>query len=42
MSLPTFLTLYLFVCIIKSTYQVDVPDTKIQDFGATTGPKGET
>ena len=26
---PNFLGQYLFVCIIKSTYQLDVPGTKI-------------
>ena len=29
MSKPTFLAQYLFVCIIKSTYQVDVPGKDI-------------
>ena len=38
MSLPTLLTLCRFGCIIKSTYQIDVLDTKIQDFGAKIGP----
>ena len=27
-SAPTILARYLFVCIIKSTYQIDVPGTK--------------
>ena len=40
MSTPTFLAWYLFVCIIKSTYQVDVPGTKSWDLGANTVPRG--
>ena len=34
---PTFFGQYLFVCIIKSTYQVDVPGPKSWDLGANTG-----
>ena len=35
---PTFFGQYLFVCIIKSTYQVDVPGPKSWDLEAITGP----
>ena len=38
MSEPTFWGQYLFVCIIKSTYQVDVPGTKTWDLRAKTVP----
>ena len=33
---PTFLGQYLFVCIIKSTYQVDMPVTNTWDLTAKT------
>ena len=36
MSKPTFLGQYLFVCIIKSTHQVDVPGNKTWDLRAKT------
>ena len=35
---PNFLAQYLFVCIIKSTYQVDTPVTKTWDLTAKTVP----
>ena len=38
MSEPTFWGQYLFVCIIKSTYQVDTPVTKTWDLTAKTVP----
>ena len=38
MSEPTFWGQYLFVCIIKSTYQVDMPVTKTWDLTAKTVP----
>ena len=37
---PTFLAQSLFVCNIKSTYQVDMPGTKNLDVGANTVPLG--
>ena len=36
MSEPTFWGQYLFVCIIKSTYQVDMPVTKTWDLTVKT------
>ena len=36
MSKPTFFGQYLFVCIIKSTHQVDVPGNKTWDLRAKT------
>jgi len=38
MSEPTFRGQYLFVCIIKSTYQVDVPVTNTWDLRVKTVP----
>ena len=38
MSKPTFFGQYLFVCIIKSTYHVDVHVTKTWDLRAKTVP----
>ena len=35
---PTFLGQFLFVCLIKSTYEVDVPGTKSWDLTAKTVP----
>ena len=38
MSEPTFWGQYLFVCIIKSTYQIDMPVTKTWDLTVKTVP----
>ena len=40
MSTPTFLAWYLFVCIIKSTYQVHMAGTKSWHLRDNTGPRG--